>query len=264
MSVDAAPPSPDDGLWPSGPASFPTTRWSRILAARDGDSDASEARGALADLCRAYWYPLYAFIRRRGHDPESSRDLTQEFFARLIEADFLAGVDRARGKFRSFLLAACTHFLANRRDFERAAKRGGGRRVLSIDAAEAEGRYGLEPSHRLTPEALFARRWALTVLSQTLDRLRDEHRAAGPAQLARFEALRATLTGDGGRVPHAELAVRLGLTEGAVQVAVHRLRRRYREVLRDLIAATVDDPSEIDDEIRDLFAAGLPVVGSRP
>jgi RNA polymerase sigma factor (sigma-70 family) len=255
VSVDAAPPSSADGPWPSGPASFPTTRWSRILAARDGDPDATEARGALADLCRAYWYPLYAFIRRRGHDPEDTRDLTQEFFARLIEADFLAGVDRARGKFRSFLLAACTHFLSNRRDFERAAKRGGGRRVVSIDAAEAEGRYGLEPSHRLTPEALFARRWALTVLSQTLDRLRDEHQAAGPAQLARFEALRATLTGDGGRVPHAELAAQLGLTEGAVQVAVHRLRRRYREVLRNLIAATVEDPSEIDDEIRDLFAA---------
>jgi RNA polymerase sigma-70 factor (ECF subfamily) len=224
VSVDDAPPSPHDGPWPSGPASFPTTRWSRILAVRDGDPAESEARGALAELCRAYWYPLYAFIRRRGHNSEEARDLTQELFARLIEADFLAGVDRARGKFRSFLLAACTHFLSNRRDFECAAKRGGGRRVVSIDAAEAEGRYGLEPSHRLTPEALFARRSALTVLAQALDQLRDEHQAAGPAQLARFETLRTTLTGDGGRVPHTELAGRLGLTEGAVQVAVHRLR----------------------------------------
>ncbi len=255
MSDAATPPSSPGGPWPSGPASFPTTRWSRNLAARDGDPAASEAREALADLCQAYWYPLYAFIRRRGHDPETSRDLTQEFFARLIEADFLAGVDRGRGKFRSFLLAACTHFLANRRDFERAARRGGGHRVVSIDAADAEGRYGLEPSHRLTAEALFARRWALTVLAQALDRLRDEHRAAGAEPLARFEALRPTLTGDGRRVPYAELANRLGMTEGAVQVAVHRLRRRYREVLRELIAATVGDPTEVDDEIRDLFTA---------
>src|SRR5207302_1442125 len=138
--------------------------------------------------------------------------------------DFLAGVDRARGKFRAFLRAACTHFLANQRDFARAKKRGGGRRILSIDAADAEGRYGLEPSHRLTPEALFDRRWALTVLARTLEDLRAEHQAAGPVQLERFEVLRATLAGDGGRVPHAELAARLGLTEGAVQVAVHRLR----------------------------------------
>jgi RNA polymerase sigma factor (sigma-70 family) len=255
VSAAATPSSSPDGPWPVGPASFPTTRWTRVLAARDGDRDNSEARGALAELCQAYWYPLYAFIRRRGHDAESARDLTQEFFARLIEADFLAGVDRTRGRFRSFLLAACTHFLANRRDFERARKRGGDRRIVAIDAADAEGRYDLEPSHRLTPEALFARRWAMTVLSQALDRLRAEHRDAGSEQLARFEALRATLTGDGHRVPYAELAAQLGLTEGAVQVAVHRLRSRYRALLRELIAATVDDPAEIDDEVRDLFRA---------
>jgi RNA polymerase sigma-70 factor (ECF subfamily) len=240
---------------PSGPAPFPTTQWSRILAARQGDPAAIEARTAMAELCRAYWYPLYAFIRRRGHDPEAAQDLTQEFFARLLEADFLAGVDRAKGKFRAFLLAACTHFLANQRDFLRARKRGGGRRILSIDAGDAEGRYHLEPAHRLTPEALFTRRWALTVLALALDRLRDEHRAAGAAQLERFEVLRATLTGDCGRVPYADLAARLGLTEGAVQVAVHRLRRRYREVLRESIAATLEDPADVDDEIRDLFAA---------
>jgi RNA polymerase sigma factor (sigma-70 family) len=255
VSDAATPFSSADSRWPCSPASFPTTQWSRILTARDGDPAASEARGALAELCRAYWYPLYAFIRRRGHGSENARDLTQEFFVRLIEADFLAGVDRAKGRFRAFLLAACTHFLANQRDFARARKRGGDRRVLSIDAAEAEGRYELEPSHRLTPEALFARRWALTILSQALDQLRAEHQSAGPAQLERFEVLRATLTGDSGRVPYAELASRLGLTEGAVQVAVHRLRRRYREVLRALIAATVDDPAQIDEEIRDLFAA---------
>jgi RNA polymerase sigma-70 factor (ECF subfamily) len=252
--VDARSPTPGCGP-PSGPASFPSTQWSRILAARQGDPAGTEARTALADLCRAYWYPLYAFIRRRDHDPEAAQDLTQEFFARLLEADFLAGVDRAKGKFRAFLLAACTHFLSNQRDLLRAQKRGGGQRILSIDAADAEGRYTLEPSHRLTPEALFTRRWALTVLAQALDRLRDEHQAAGAAQRERFEVLRATLTSDGGRVPYAELAARLGLTEGAVQVAVHRLRRRYREILRQSIAATLEDPADVDDEIRDLFAA---------
>ena len=235
-----------------------------ILAARDGDQADAEARGRWPKFAGRTGIPSTHSSAAAATTRRRRRDLTQEFFARLIEADFLAGVDRARGKFRSFLLAACTHFLANRRDFERAAKRGGGRRVVSIDAAEAEGRYGLEPSHRLTPEALFARRWALTVLAQALDRLRDEHQAAGPVQLARFEALRENLTGDGGRVPHAELADRLGLTEGAVQVAVHRLRRRYREVLRELIAATVEDPAEIDDEIRELFAALASQSSDRP
>ena len=172
----------------SGPASFPTTRWSRILAARDGDP-AMRRPAALAELCRAYWYPLYAFIRRRGHDPESPRDLTQEFFARLIEADFLAGVDRP-GEV-PLVPAGRLHPFPGQPARLRAGREAGRRpSVVSIDAAEAEGRYGLEPSHRLTPEALFARRWALTVLSQALDRLRAEHQAAGlrPARAVRGPA----------------------------------------------------------------------------
>jgi RNA polymerase sigma factor (sigma-70 family) len=228
---------------------FESTRWSLILAARDRGSD--QAHAALTALCRAYWYPLYAFIRHRGHDHETAEDLTQTFFARLLESNDLAHVDRAKGKFRSFLLAACTHFLANERDRRRALKRGGDRKFVSIDRAVAEQSYGLEPVDRLTPEALFARRWAMTLLNQTMDELRSEFQRGD--QTARFEVLKATLTGD--RVPLVDLAARLNMTVGAVQVAVHRLRQRYREALRARIAATVDDPSQIDDEIRDLFAA---------
>jgi DNA-directed RNA polymerase specialized sigma24 family protein len=228
---------------------FESTRWSLILAARDRGS--SDARAALAELCQAYWYPLYAFIRHRGHDHDTAEDLTQGFFTRLLESNDLAHVDRAKGKFRAFLLAACAHFLANERDRQRSLKRGGDRGFLSIDRADAERCYGLEPVDRLTPEALFQRRWAMTLLDQTFDELRAEFRRTGQGE--RFEILKGTLTGD--RVAHADLAVQLNMTVGAVHVAVHRLRQRYREVLRARIAATVDDPSQIDDEIRDLFAA---------
>jgi DNA-directed RNA polymerase specialized sigma24 family protein len=228
---------------------FDSTRWSLILAARDRGS--SEARGALAELCRAYCYPLYAFIRHRGHDHDSAEDLTQMFFIRLLESDDLAQVDRSKGKFRAFLLAACAHFLANECDRQRARKRGGDRKFVSIDRADAEQSYGLEPVDRLTPEALFTRRWAMTLLDQTFDDLRSEFMRAG--QRERFDVLKATLIGD--RVPHADLAVKLNMTVGAVQGAVHRLRQRYREALRARIAATVDDTAQIDDEIRDLFAA---------
>jgi RNA polymerase sigma factor (sigma-70 family) len=228
---------------------FDSTRWSLILAARDRGS--SDARAALGELCRAYWYPLYAFIRHRGHDHEVAEDLTQEFFLRLLESDDLVHVDRSKGKFRAFLLAACTHFLANERDRQRARKRGGGRKFVSIERADAEQSYALEPVDRLTPEALFARRWAMTLLDQTIDQLRSEFRRAG--ELDRFEALKPTLTGD--RLGYPDLADRLNITVGAAQVAVHRLRQRYREALRARIAATVDDPSQIDEEICDLFAA---------
>jgi RNA polymerase sigma-70 factor (ECF subfamily) len=228
---------------------FDSTRWSLILAARDRGSAA--ARSALSELCQAYWYPLYAFIRRRGHDQDAAEDLTQAFFTQLLESNDLAHVDRSKGKFRAFLLAACTHFLANERDRRLAQKRGGDRGFLSIDRAGAERSYSLEPVDRLTPETLFKRRWAMTLLDQTFDDLRSELVHAGDQE--RFEVLKATLTGD--RVPHAELAARLNMTVGAVHVAVHRLRQRYRAALRARIAATVDDPSQIDDEIRDLFSA---------
>jgi DNA-directed RNA polymerase specialized sigma24 family protein len=231
------------------PERFDTTHWSVVLAARDRES--SEARAALAELCQTYWYPLYAFIRHRGHDHQTAEDLTQTFFARLLESNDLSHVDRSKGRFRAFLLAACTHFLANERDRRQARKRGGDRVFLSIDQAAAERCYDLEPDHWLTAEALFARRWAILLLDQTIDCVRAEFARTG--QLERFEALKPALTGD--HVRYAELAVRLNMTIGAVQVAVHRLRQRYREALRARIGATVGDPSQIDEEIRDLFAA---------
>jgi DNA-directed RNA polymerase specialized sigma24 family protein len=228
---------------------FDSTHWSVILAARDRNS--SEARAALGELCRAYWYPLYAFIRHRGHDHQTAEDLTQMFFTRLLESNDLAHVDRSKGRFRAFLLAACNHFLANQRDRRQARKRGGDRTFLSIDQAAAQRSYDLEPAHWLTAEALFARRWAILLLDQTIEDLQAEFSRTGQSE--RFEALKPTLTGD--HVPYTELSARLNITVGAVQVAVHRLRQRYRAALRARIGATVGDPSQIDDEIRELFAA---------
>jgi RNA polymerase sigma-70 factor (ECF subfamily) len=221
-----------------------------IVAARDGET--AQAKAALAELCRAYWYPLYAYIRHQGHPADRAEDLTQEFFARLLEKDSLGMVDPEKGKFRSFLLAACRHFLANQHDHDRARKRGGGRRPLSIDFRDADGRYAHEPGHGETAERLFERRWALALLDQVLARLRGEYEAAGKGRL--FECLKGRLTGDAGG-PHARTAAELGLSEGAVKVAVHRLRKRYRELLREEIAHTVDDPAQVEDEIRALFAA---------
>jgi RNA polymerase sigma-70 factor (ECF subfamily) len=232
-------------------APFPTTRWSRVLAA--GDRAAPEARDALAELCASYWYPVYAFIRRKGHAPESALDLTQGYFARLLESRTLAAADPARGRFRSFLYADCSHFLAHERERAGAARRGGGRALLSIDARDAEGRYRFEPAHEQTPERLFERDWALTLLEGVLGGLRREYERDGRGAV--FEALKDVLTAGARTAPQAELARRLGMTEPAVQVAVHRLRRRYREALRAAIAATVADEAEVEDELRDLFAA---------
>jgi RNA polymerase sigma-70 factor (ECF subfamily) len=229
---------------------FATTRWSLIVAARGGDSP--PARQALAELCRVYWYPLYAYVRRRGHDHETAQDLTQDFFARLLEKNDLAAVDPARGRFRSFLLAACQHFLANRHDRDHALKRGGGRTLLSIDFGDADRRYGNEPAHEQTPERLFERRWALALLDQVLNRLRDEYESGDKGAL--FAGLKGHLTG-ATTTSHAAAAAALGLSEGAVKVAVHRLRKRYRDLLREEIAQTLDDPAQIGDEIRALFQA---------
>jgi RNA polymerase sigma factor (sigma-70 family) len=248
--------SPSD----ASPRRFATTHWSLIGAARGGAS--AEAREALAALCQAYWYPLYGHIRHQGHPADRAQDLTQEFFTRLLEKDFLAAVDRDKGKFRSFLLAACKHFLANERDRERARKRGGGRCALSIDFRDADGRYVHEPAHGETPERLFEWRWALALLDQVLARLRQEYEAAGKGRL--FGLLKSRLTGNGGGVPYVRAAAELGLSEGAVKVAVHRLRKRYRELLREAIAQTVDDPAQVEEEIRALFAAlGADHSGSR-
>jgi RNA polymerase sigma-70 factor (ECF subfamily) len=230
---------------------FETTHWSLILAARDRDEP--RAHGALAVLCQSYWQPIYAYIRRHDHDPHAAEDLTQAFFAALLEPGALAGVEREKGKFRAFLLASCRHFLGHQRDHDRALKRGGGKRLLSIDARDAEGRYLREPADHLTPEALFVRRWALALLEGVLDDLRGEYTGAGKSEL--FDALKSSLTGDPRSAPYAEIAGRLGMTEGAVQVAVHRLRSRYRAALHARIAATVADPADIEEEIRDLFAA---------
>jgi RNA polymerase sigma-70 factor (ECF subfamily) len=230
------------------PGRFPTTRWSRVVAAGEG-----EACGALAELCAAYWYPLYAFIRRRGNGPERALDLTQGYFARLLKKGTVAAADPARGRFRSFLMADCGHFLAHERERDRAAIRGGGRRPLSIDARDAEGRYLLEPSHEETPERLFERDWALALLAGVLAGLRVEYERTGRGTT--FDVLKVVLAGGGRSVPQAELARRLGMTDAAAQVAVHRLRKRYREALRAAIAATVADEGEVEDELRTLFAA---------
>lgn len=231
---------------------FATTHWTVVLQARAAE-DSPAARAALESLCQAYWYPLYAFVRRQGHDAHGAQDLTQEFFARLLEKNYLQDVDRAKGRFRSFLLASLKHFLANEWDRRRALKRGGARTHVPIDPQSAETRYGLEPTHDESPERLFERRWALTLLDQVLDRLRKEFETEG--KLAQFDALKVTLTSERGSVPYAELGARLGLSEGAVKVAVHRLRQRYREVLRAEIAQTVAQPEDVDTEIRHLFAA---------
>ena len=235
-------------------ARFPTTVWGKVVEAAGSDSPG--AREALAGLCRAYWYPLYAFIRRRGQGPEDARDLTQDFFARLLERSILGSADPARGRFRTFLRAVCADYLSNRRDHAHALKRGGGRPAFSIDVPEAEGRYHREPAHDLTPERVFERDWALTLLEIVLDRLRDEYREAGHS--SEFEELRVILTDGPRSIPYATIAGRLGLSESGVAVAVHRLRRRYGKLLRAEIAATVEDPAEVDDEIRALFAAIRP------
>jgi DNA-directed RNA polymerase specialized sigma24 family protein len=232
------------------PSHFATTHWSLVLAARDRAEPG--ARDALASLCGLYWYPLYAYIRRRGHGADDAHDLMQEFFARLLAKDFLAGVDRGKGKFRSFLLAAFNHYLANERDRARAKKRGGGRPVLSLDAADAEGRYRAEPAGGLTPEQLFERRWALALLREVMARLRADYEAKGKGRL--FDRLRGFLVGEKG-AGYRGAADDLGLSEGAVKVAAHRLRQRYRDLLREEIGRTVATPEEIEEEIGALFAA---------
>ena len=234
---------------------FATTSWSIVAAAQD--PLAPGARDALAALCDGYWYPLYAFIRRQGYPADHAEDLTQEFFTQLLEKDALAAVDSNKGKFRSFLLAACSHFLSNERDKARAVKRGGKCRFVTLDFAAAEQRYGKEPSHQLTPEKLFVRRWALTLLDLVLARLRDDYAARGKGRL--FDGLRFCLLGNKDVVPRGRTADELGMTAGAIRVAVHRLRQQFREVLREEIVRTVDKPDCVDDEIRDLFAALEPV-----
>jgi RNA polymerase sigma-70 factor (ECF subfamily) len=243
----------DSSVFPyrEAPRQFASTRWSLVAAASQPES--LESAAALASLCRLYWYPLYAYARRRLPTAEDAQDLTQDFFAQLLEKEYLRQVDRQRGSFRSFLLTAFKHFLAKERERAHAQKRGGGRAHLPLDFQVGERRYQLEPSHAADAEALYERRWALTLLEQTLARLRDELTRAGKGRL--FEALKGTLTGENAPRPYAELADEMGLTADAIKVTVHRLRQRYGELLRTEIAQTVSSPEEIEDELRNLFAA---------
>jgi RNA polymerase sigma-70 factor (ECF subfamily) len=244
-----ATPVPTDPM--SGPGVFLTTHWSVVAAA--GRNDTTRAHDALARLCQTYWHPLYAYVRRLGNSPHDAQDLTQEFFARLLAKNYLANADESRGRFRSFLLASLKHFLVNEWDKARAQKRGGGQVPISIDVGFAETTCHFEPADTTTAEKIFERRWALTLLDQVLRRLRNEFVASGRQEL--FEQLKPTLTEASHSVRYAEIATRLGTTEGAVKVAVHRLRQRYRELLRAEIAETVANPGEVDDELRNLFAA---------
>jgi len=228
-----------------------TTHWSVVVSAREKDSPSN--REAFETLCRTYWYPLYAFVRRQGRSPHDAQDLTQEFFARLLEKDYLQAADPKRGKFRSFLLTAFKHFLAKEHDRANAEKRGGGRHILPLDFQAGEHRYHLEPADQATADTIYERRWALTLLEQALTQLRMEFTGAGKQQL--FEKLKGTLTGDGSAEPYAQIAIELAMSEQAVKVAVHRLRQRYKELLRAEIAQTVATTEEIDDELRDLFSA---------
>lgn len=229
---------------------FATTQWSLIATAA---ADSPESRAALAQLCEAYWFPLYAYIRRKGHDRAPAEDLTQAFFAKLLETNDLAMADRNRGRFRSFLLAACQHFLANQHDYSTAKKRGGGLAHFPLDFESADGKFNREPAaNHDSAERLFERRWALELLDRALAELRREYVETDRANL--FDLLKPTLAGES-TTGYDEIAARLGMTVGAVKVAVHRLRQRYRDRIREVIGRTVADPADVDAEIRDLFAA---------
>jgi RNA polymerase sigma factor (sigma-70 family) len=225
---------------------FPTTSWSLVIASA-GRLE-GESKQALATLCERYWYPLYGFIRRQGYDQDKARDLTQEFFVRLIEKNYVGGADQRRGRFRAFLLTAVKHFLLNEADREAAQKRGGGYTVLSIELGDAERWYQMEPADHLTPEKAFERNWATTLLQTATDRLQQECTAAGKAK--QFASMRPLLVGESEGHRYSEIAAELGVSEGAVKVAIHRLRRRYRDVLRETIAETVEGPEQVETELR--------------
>jgi RNA polymerase sigma factor (sigma-70 family) len=229
---------------------FVTTHWSVVLSA--SGSDSTRAQAALEELCQTYWYPLYAFVRRQGHGKEDAEDLTQEFFARLLRKDYLQVVSPDKGRFRSFLLMALKRFLANEWDRARAQKRGGGQRALSLDTDTAEQRYRIEPADTLSADRIFERRWALTLIERVLAKLRAEFEAAG--RTVGFEQLKAFLTVGRDAISYADVALSLGQSEGALRVAVHRLRKRFRELFQTEIAKTVAGPDDIEAEIRHLMS----------
>ncbi len=243
-------PGQTSGPGQGGQRSFVTTRWSVVLAAARGRGP--DAQAALATLCESYWYPLYAYVRRLGYRAEDAQDLTQGFFAALFEKHYVDTADRERGRFRSFLLTALKRFLSKERDRAHALKRGGKAGPISLDLRSGESRYTLEPSHNVTPEAIYQRRWALTVLDRVIVRLRQTYVDADHE--AFFDHAKGFLTGEEGSPPYEQVARQLGMSEGAVKVAVHRLRRRYRDLLRSEIAQTVADPAAVDDEFQYLLA----------
>ncbi len=229
---------------------FVTTRWSVVLAAQDKTSPGSAE--ALEALCRSYWYPLYALVRSQGHSPHDAQDLTQEFFARLLEKDYLQAADREKGRLRAFLRVVLKRFLANECDRLRAQKRGGGHVPAPFDGELAEQRYQEEQTDTMAPDRLFERQWAMTLLEQAMSRLRAEYSLAG--KVPEFDLLKGTLIADRGAIPYAGLAATLQSTEGAARVAVHRLRKRFRELFRATIADTVGHASEVEDEMRHVVA----------
>ena len=231
-----------------GPSQFPTTRWTLVVAA--GDPQRKEARSALVFLCENYWYPLYAYLRRRGYPADQAQDLTQEFFIRLLEGRYLDRADPEKGRFRSFLLTSLKFFVADEEDRHRARKRGGGM-VVPLEFPSGEERYQREPAHGETPERIFERRWALSMLDRVVERLRNEFVHHGRAE--HFERLKMFLLGQSD-APYAELAREMNTSEGALKVAIHRLRKRYRELFRQEIADTVADPAEVESELRYLAA----------
>jgi len=233
-----------------GPGDFTTTHWSVVLAA--GDAASPQAQAALERLCQTYWYPLYAYVRRRGYSPEDAQDLTQEFFARLLAKQWLSMADPERGRFRSFLLAALNHFLDKEWARARCAKRGGGRPALPFDPAEGERWYGREASDSRSAEQIYERNWALRVLTHVRSRLREEYARDGNA--GRFDVLEAFLPGEVCPLSYAEAATQWGAAESTVRSAVHRLKRRYGELLRRELAHTVANPAEVDGELRYLIS----------
>jgi DNA-directed RNA polymerase specialized sigma24 family protein len=245
MSLGSTTGQPGSNVW------FASTHWSVVLAAQDPHSP--QSRQALESLCRAYWYPLYSYARRASHSPPDAEDLTQGFFARLLEKDYLHAASREKGRFRAFLLVAFKRYMANEWDRQHAQKRGGFAAVVPIDQDMAESRFAAESARTNSADLLFDRQWALTLLERTMTNLRREYVDSDRVEL--FEHLGNRLTQDESALPYAEIAVRLKLTEAAVKMAVHRLRVRYREILRREIAQTVSAPGEIDEEIRHLFSA---------
>ncbi len=230
---------------------FATTHWTLVLAA--GANRAPQADLAMEELCRTYWYPLYTYIRHQGHSRQDAEDLTQGFFARFLARNYLEGLSSDKGRFRAFLLAALKHFLANERDRAASRKRGGGAAALSLDWKDAASRYQIEPSDQLSPDKLYDRAWAVTLLERVIQRLRDESATEGKAEW--FDQLKPFLMMDRAAMHYGQATAALGLTHGATRVAVHRLRKRYRELLRQEIGRTLSHPAQVEEEMRTLFSA---------